>query len=164
MHHSCKNPHLQQAEAKADASPGEMHSRRKASHFYISSLLTMQNAYSFAYSVGAPFGDAQCHSGGIYAFAYRCWSQSKNGKQNTSLLLNLSWHLMTWNQMWDLPNPLSFPRVKSGPSNQQMNRWRILCKISVDLLEASISSRATDNLRCGRYKIWAWIIQQSITK
>ena len=53
-----------------------MHSRREVIHFYLSSLLTMQNAYFFAYSVRAPFDDAQCRGGGIYAFVYHCWSQS----------------------------------------------------------------------------------------
>ena len=58
MHHPRKNPHLQQAEAKANTSPKEMHSRREVIHFYLSSLLTMQNGYSFAYFVGALFSDA----------------------------------------------------------------------------------------------------------
>ena len=54
----------------------DLPSRREGIHFYHTSLLTMQNAYSFAYSVGSSFGDAQYHSGGIYASAYHCWSQS----------------------------------------------------------------------------------------
>jgi hypothetical protein len=49
---------------------------REGIHFYLSSLLTMQNATPVASSVGGCFGDAQCRGRAIYAFASRCWSQS----------------------------------------------------------------------------------------
>ena len=73
----------------AQLPPRQMHSRRETIHFYLSSILTMQNAYCFACSVRAPFGDEQCRSGGIYAFAYHCWSRSEMCKRNvvTGLLV-----------------------------------------------------------------------------
>ena len=55
---------------------GCMPSRREERYFYLSSLLTKQNASPFAGPVGRGIGDAQYHLGGIYAFAYCCWSRS----------------------------------------------------------------------------------------
>jgi hypothetical protein len=46
-----------------------MPSRREVMDFYIASLLTMQNAFWFASSVGGREENAQWQMRGIYAFA-----------------------------------------------------------------------------------------------
>jgi hypothetical protein len=66
--------------------PREIHSMREMIHFYLSSVLRMQNARCFASSVGATFGEAQCRGGGIYAFACARWTQSNGTRINGNLM------------------------------------------------------------------------------